>query len=259
MEENQNLVSIYPNPLIVSKSYNSNNYESNLNLNNLSNNYVIFKIQCNQKNLYTIKPSVGFIPPKNIVNVPIKRFDKGENYSNNGKDKLLLRFYTINKVINNNSEAKEAFNTKIYNEESKQEIFISIKLNEQEIEQEEKKKELESTINKSEFVLENIGDDYAKGIKEYTDLNENLKKEINIINLKNQELEGIINMIKTQKELKNDKDRAMKDDRKLYKYSGNNNIKINLILIILIGLIIGANIANIYNKLFYKSPIKDIK
>ena len=258
MEEISNLVSIFPDPLVLSKSNNSNNYESYLNLSNLTNNYVIFKIKCNQSKLYTIKPGVGFIPPKETVNVAIKRFDKEENLQDN---KLLLKFHTINKVINDNAEAKEAYNTKLYNKDSKQEQKISIILKEKETE-EENKKTMESMISSNyETVIENIGDNYDKGIEEYSNINKNLKNEINTINKKNKDLKDLIEIIKTQEKLKQDKDRAMKDERNAYKYSGNNNINIIVVLIILFGLLIGANIANIYNKIFYKKhiPIQDMK
>ena len=261
MEENSNLVSIYPNPLYISKSYNSDNYESNLNFQNLTNNYIIFKIQCNQSKLYTIKPGVGSIPPQETINVLIRRFNKGENNSNNVKGQLLLRFYTIDKVINNNSEAREALESKIYNENSLQKTIISIILKDSEDDMDcpAVSSRISMISNNTETILENIGDDYAKGIKEYSNLNENLNKEINNINKNIKDLEGIFEMIKTQKKLKKDKDIAMKNERKLNKSSENNNIKIKLILIILLGLLIGANIANIYNKLFNKSSIKDIK
>ncbi len=118
-KNNSKIVLVYPSPLVITKQRNSNYYESKLNLSNLSNEYVLFKIYNNQHALYSAKPSTSYIAPKDKANVLIKRFSKEENKSKVGKDRFLLCFYTINKIINNDEEAKEAFKSKIYNESSK--------------------------------------------------------------------------------------------------------------------------------------------
>lgn len=241
-----NIVTIYPDPLVITQSRNSNYFESKLNLSNLTYDYVIFKIYNNQHLLYSAKPSTSFIPPKEKVEITIKRFKKEEDHSKAGKDKFLLLFYTINKVINDNEEAKEAFKSKLYNENSKQETMISIILKEQDFEE-------ESSYTYIDSVLADIGDDYVKGIRAYTDSNENLRKQSNSINEKIRELEKTLEMIKNQKKLKNQKDMAMKDDKNKYKLEGNGNSKIILIALVLLGLLIGANIANGYNKFFNKN------
>ena len=241
-----NIVSIYPDPLVITQSSNSNYLESKLNLSNLTSDYVIFKIYNNQHLLYSAKPSTSFIPPKEKLEIAIKRFKKEEDHSKAGKDKFLLLFYTINKVINDNEEAKEAFKSKLYNENSKQETMISIILKEQDY-------DVESSYTYIENSLADIGDDYVKGIRAYTDSNENLRKQSNSINEKIRDLEKTLEMIKNQKKLKNDKDMAMKDDKNKYKLKGNGNSKIILIALVLLGLLIGANIANGYNKFFNKN------
>ena len=53
-----------------------------------------------------MKPSKSFIPPKETKDIHIKRFCKEENSLIAGKEEFLLIFYTINKIINNNDEAK---------------------------------------------------------------------------------------------------------------------------------------------------------
>ena len=157
MEEKglSSIVSVFPDPLVITQSNDSNVLESKLNLTNLTNDFVVFKIYNNQHSLYSAKPSSSFIPPKETVNVSIKRFKKEENISQVGKDKFLLRFFTINKVVNDNDEAKEAIKKKLYNEDSKQETVISIILKNQD-------EELESTFTYNESALEEIGDDYSK-------------------------------------------------------------------------------------------------
>ena len=249
MEKNTySIVSVYPDPLILYQSKNSNFLESKLNFTNLTNDYVIFKLYNNQHTLYSVKPSTSFILPKETTKINIKRFKKDDDQSKIGKDKFLLLFYTINKVINDNEEAKDAFKSKLYNENSKQQTMISIILKEEE-------NELESTFTYNESALEEIGDDYIKGIKEYTNINESLRIQSNNINQKIENLENKLKMIKENKELKNDKDIAMKSRNK--KVSDRNFSKIILISLILLGLVVGANLARGYNKLFAKTPIKD--
>ena len=252
MEEKglSSIVSVFPDPLVITQSNNSNVLESKLNLTNLTNDFVVFKIYNNQHSLYSAKPSSSFIPPKETTNVSIKRFKKEENISQVGKDKFLLRFFTINKVVNNNDEAKEAIKKKLYNEDSKQETVISIILKNQD-------EELESTFTYNESALEEIGDDYSKGIKTYNDLNEKLRNESNNINNKIKELENALEMIKTQKELKIGKDIALKENKKINKSYENNLPKIILIGIVLLGLLIGANLSIVYNIMLSNKPIKE--
>ena len=252
MEEKglSSIVSVFPDPLVITQSNNSNVLESKLNLTNLTNDFVVFKIYNNQHSLYSAKPSSSFIPPKETTNVSIKRFKKEENISQVGKDKFLLRFFTINKVVNDNDEAKEAIKKKLYNEDSKQETVISIILKNQE-------EELESTFTYNESALEEIGDDYSKGIKTYNDLNEKLRNESNNINNKIKELENALEMIKTQKELKIGKDIALKENKKINKSYENNLPKIILVGIVLLGLLIGANLSIVYNIMLSNKPVKE--
>jgi hypothetical protein len=239
MERNlPNVGSVFPDPLVMTQNNKASHCESLLNISNLTNEYIIFKLYNNQHTLYSAKPSTSFIPPKGNIKVKIKRYKKEEN---NGKDKFLLVFYTINKIIDDNEEAREAFNSKIYNENSKQETLISIILKDEEID------DIQSTLTYNESILDEIGDDYIKGIKIYNDLNENLRKQANNYNEKIKNIEKTIEMIKTQKQLKNEKDKAMKDNKYKVNSDDNSFFKIILICLMLLGLIIGANIAKGYN------------
>lgn len=253
MEKNSTkLVTVYPTPLVLIKQKNFNFFESKLNLTNLTNDYVLFKIYNNQHSLYNAKPSNSFIKPKETAHVLIKRFSKDDNQTHAGKDKFLLYFYTINKIINNDEEAKDAYKSKLYNESSKQETMLYVVLKKQEDE------EVDLTPEYDESNLEDIGNDYTKGIQMYQDLNEKLRQESNIINQKIKELETAIGMIKNQQMLKDDKDKAIfsRKDKKINNQSSNK--KIFLIALILLGLIIGANLANLFNKMFYDEElIKD--
>ena len=251
MEKNDSkIVSVYPTPLIITKQRNSNYYESKLNLTNLTNDYVLFKIYNNQHSLYSAKPSASYIPPKETAHVLIQRFSKDDGASKSRKDIFLLCFYTINKIINNNEEAKEALNSKLYNENSKQETMLYVVLKEQGNEEEE-----ETTPENDENKLKEIGNDYIKGIQVYQDMNEKLRQESNIINQKIKDLEKTIGMIRNQKTLKDDKDKAIIDRKAKSNINPNSNKWIIITSLVLFGLIIGANFANLYNKIFNKEKL----
>ncbi len=243
------IVQVFPDPLVITQTGNSSYYDSKLNLTNLTNDYVIFKIYNNKHALYSAKPSTSFIPPKETTYVSIKKFKKNEEENPKKKDKFLFVFYTINKVINDNEEAKDALRLELYNKNSKQDTIISII-------SKNKEEDIESSYTYNESILEDIGDDYNKGIKAYSELNENLRKQSNNINQKIKNLENDLDMIKKQRELKNEKDIAMKDTKNINKIKNNNLPKIILISLILLGLLIGANLAKGYNKLFIQKPIE---
>lgn len=251
-----NFVEVFPDPLVLTYSNQSNHLESKINLRNLTNEYIIFKIYNNQRLLYSAKPSTSFISPMQSTNITIKRFIKKEEISSKiqqGNDKFLLIFYMIKKVINSNEEAKEAFKSKLYMEDSKQETIISIIIKE-----ENEDNDIETSYNYNENDLNNIGDDYNKGIKIYNDINENLRKESNRINQKIKDKEKFFEIIKTQKKLKSDKDQAMKQNTGKKNLTGDNFANILLVLVFLFGLLFGANLANGYNKLFKKKQIKKL-
>ena len=245
-----NLVEVFPDPLILTQLNDGNYMESSLNLRNLTNEYIIFKIFNNQRSLYSAKPSTSFISPMDTTKISIKRFNKEKVISQpeQGKDKFLLLFYTINKIINNNEEAKEAFKNNAYNMDSKQEAIISIIIKDD-------NENLEPDYTYNENDINDIGDDYIKGIKVYDDLNENLRKESNKINEKIKEMEKLIDLVKQKKQL-NEQDKAMKENaiKKKTKLENYNNII--LISILLLGLICGANIAKGYNRSFSKKIIQ---
>ena len=256
MEEfNNNYVEVFPSPLTLLPTNNNSNYlGAKLNLRNLTNEYIIFKVynNRNQNLVYSVKPSTSFIPPMESTSVSIKRFSKKEKISEECNDKFLLLLYITDKVINNIEEAKEAFKTKNYKEDSKQETILSINI------QENNNNEQENTYNEND--INEIGNDYIKGIKIYTDLNENLKKENNKINENIKEMEKLIEMVKKQNQLKNSKDASLKD----YKYNVGGKAKkgiskdIIMICILLLGLIFGANLAKGYNRMFHSKNVKKI-
>jgi len=251
----EKLVEIFPNQLRLSPSKNSTFVESKIKIKNLSDSYIIYKIFSNNQGIYTVKPSKSFIPPKETKDIHIKRFCKEEYSLNAGKEVFLLIFYTINKIINNNDEAKEAFDSKLYNHASKQEAVIPVIFNDN---------NNDDTVQENKYNekdLNEIGDNVQKEIKIYTNLIDNLKNEYKKINDNIINLEKLFDMIKTQIQLMNEKYKALKISKNNYK-NNFNEIRNNLILIsvILLGLIFGANLACKYNGFFFhkKRIIKQI-
>jgi len=241
---NTNLVEVFPDPLVLNPSKVSNQLESNINIKNLTNDYVIFKIYNNQQFKYTVKPSTSFIPPMETAIVSVKRF-KNEEIETSSKDKFLLIFHKVNRVIQNNQEVKQIFKSKDYMENEKQESMISIIINNEKSDDEN---DIEPNYSYNENDLNFIGDDYNKGIKIYNDLNENLKKESNKINQNLKDLEKILDMIKVQKKLKDEKEQAIKQSRN--KSKTDNIANILLVILILSGLLFGANLSKLYNRAF---------
>ena len=234
----EKLVEIFPNPLNLRPTKNTQYIESKLNIKNLTNNYVIFKIFNNNTNIYSVKPSKSFIPPKERKDIYIKRFTKEEITTKKCKDQFLFIFYSIDKIISNNDEVKDAFNSKIYNESSEQKIIISVTIN-----------------NENEVDSENIYDDDKNEIKIYKEMIENMRKEYDEANQNIIKLEKLYEVIKNQNKLLEEKRKAVSSNKK--KNLNNLNKSYNniiLISIILLGLIFGANLACKYNKLFVYKP-----
>ena len=234
----EKLVEIFPNPLNLTPTKNTQYIESKLNIKNLTNNYVIFKIFNNNTNIYSVKPSKSFIPPKERKDIYIKRFTKEEITTKKCKDQFLFIFYSIDKIISNNDEVKDAFNSKIYNEGSEQKIIISVTIN-----------------NENEVDSENIYDDDKNEIKIYKEMIENMRKEYDDANQNIIKLEKLYEVIKNQNKLLEEKRKAVSSNKK--KNLNNLNKSYNniiLISIILLGLIFGANLACKYNKLFVYKP-----
>ena len=119
----------------------------------------------------------------------------------------------------------------------------------------EEDEEINLTPQYDEKALDEIGNDYIKGIQTYQDLNEKLRQESNTINQKIKDLEKAIGMIKNQQILKDDKDRAIINKKAKNINSQNNNKMMLIVGLILFGLIIGANLANLWNRMFEKKEI----
>ena len=78
-------------------------------------------------------------------------------------------------------------------------------------------------------------------------MNESLKKQSNSINQRIKEMENKIGILKTQKQLKSDKEKAMKDDKNKFKSDDSDFSKILMVLMVLLGLLVGANFAKMFS------------
>lgn len=235
MKENEsklNLAQIYPDPLIMIPTKYTDFIESKLNLENLTSEYIVFKVYNNNQKLYKATPSCSFIPPKDKTEIEVKRFQKGQKQEK--PDRFLFKFYTVKKVINNNDEAKDAINSELYDKNSEQKIYVNILLEEKEPE---------------------IPIPYKHALKE---LNEKLRKQINNLNDEKKILEKKLINIKNQRSLHEEAKSAVQNPAKI-KSNKNNFSRIIIIGIILIGLLFGANFANIFNWLFNKRSDVTIK
>ena len=89
----EKLVEIFPNPLNLTITKNTTYLESKLNLKNLTNNYIIFKVFNNNGKIYSAKPSKSFIPPKETKSIQIKRFTK-EDFSSKKKESNFYYYFS---------------------------------------------------------------------------------------------------------------------------------------------------------------------
>lgn len=66
---------INPNQIILSKT-STDYYESKIELKNLTNKYVLFKVFNNKKTTYSSTPNYGFLTPGGSINIEIKRLER---------------------------------------------------------------------------------------------------------------------------------------------------------------------------------------
>lgn len=257
MSERNGLVDVFPNPLVISKSPTNDCYESQLNLKNKTPEFIVVKIYNNKREYYSAKPSTSFLSPHGTTSISIKRFGDIISSSQVGGDKFLLKFYTINKAINSNEEAKEVFRNNEYNKNIVQDTMIDISIKNDYT----NNFDIESTYsNALGETIENYGEDYNRGVQIFKDKNSKLKAQINQLNNTVENLEKNLQNIKTNKSLNYQKEMAIDSNvgrNKAKKKSAFHKSYILLILCILIGLTIGANLANGYNKIFKRN--KNIK
>lgn len=116
-------IDAYPNKIILSKNFEKNYYESKINLTNLTNNFVVFKVFINKSQLYSANPSTSFIPPRESKYINIKRkSDRGNE--DTSKDKFLIMAFPSENQVKDNQEATALVNKENIKDPNNQEIYL---------------------------------------------------------------------------------------------------------------------------------------
>lgn len=195
----------YPNPLIIQKISDLAYQDSSIYLTNKINKYVIYKVYMNLNHpLYTIKPSTGFIKPKESIAITVKRFYRQTNPTTNSRDKCLILYNPVDKVINSNEEAKEMFKNKLIDEKKNREIMVYFQVdNEIKNNSESAPRMSFEEIKQSECMNET-------SVESCEIKNNQFKNEIKRIEMNISELEKQLENLMKNKELKMLKEKAMK-------------------------------------------------
>ena len=238
-------IELFSNPLELKKNNDNDNfYQSILTITNKSNHYIIFKIYINQKSsLYNVNPSTSFLKPNNQINIQVRKYDKEEK-DENTKDKFLIRFFAVNRVVESNEDAKFMIKNKSYNEEDKYDEIINIIIN--------KGDNLIDNLNQEnldESKLKDIEFDTDQAIPTYQNLNNNLKNQINNIERAIENFENQLQNIRINKDLVNQKNNSLKKNEEDIK--GNKGLnKTFTLLFLLISFVLGGYVSNLINKFF---------
>lgn len=163
----EEIILIYPLESIIVDYENTKGKEITINLYNKTNNNVLYKIICNNQNIFKIKNPLSIVKPLSSVNIIISIVYNAYNNQNLNKYELLFNFYILdnNKYSNSNSfDLNKLLREKIGKENQKNHINIYLSKNKEQ-------------INKK---------DLNKFTKFKTDLTEINNKIKNIINSKSQ-------------------------------------------------------------------------
>ena len=244
-------IELFSNPLELKKNNYNNYYQSILSITNNSNHYIIFKIYINQKktSLYNVNPSTSFLKPNNQININVRKLEQeeeDENENENSKDKFLIRFFAVNRVVESNEEAKLMIKNKSYNEEDKYEEIVNIIINK------ENKYDLNDNIiqdNLDDNKLKEIELDINQAIPTYQNLNNSLKNQINNMERAIENFENQLQNIRINKDLVNQKNNSLKKNEEDIK--GNKGLnKTFTLLFLLISFVLGGYVSNLINKFF---------
>jgi hypothetical protein len=237
---------VFPDELSLEISNNKiQNKIPSLTLKNTTDKYLIYKFLINTRGVLLAKPPTSFIKPFQSVSIVINIINSNLPVEEYIKTKLLIMFIKSDEEIKTVEQAKQKYKllkNEINREIEKQELLININVinNEENNNKEEEKVEEKITNfnNNNEEVEERIIHINYEQLKiELDSKNKDIKKNLEI---QRKRLENLIG--------EENKTKATKGKRKKY-YNLDNLI---MVFIILIGLIIGANFACGYNKLFKK-------
>jgi len=241
-------IELFSNPLELRKNPNNDYYESSLNIINKTRHYLIFKIYINQKlSLYNVHPSTSFLKPNSQINVQVRKYNKEEE-EENPKDKFLIRFFAVNKVVDSNEEVKLMIKNKNYNEEDKYEEIVNIIV--------KKDKQLNDNYDSQDVLeesqLKEDELDIDQAIPAYQKLNNNYKNKIDNIVRAIENYENQLQNIKINKDLKNQKEKSLKEDQIIKKGKKGFSTTFTL-LFLLLSFVLGGYFSKLKNKLFSSS------
>jgi len=77
--ENKNdnrFLEVNPNKILLQKTSEGNSSEASLNLKNITNDCIVFKVFINRNQVYSSVPPIGFINPGENTNIKIKKLEK---------------------------------------------------------------------------------------------------------------------------------------------------------------------------------------
>lgn len=69
-------IDVFPSEILLRKQLDQDNFEGKVNLTNLTNKYIIFKVYINQSNIYSVHPSTSYLPPLSNTDILVKRQSK---------------------------------------------------------------------------------------------------------------------------------------------------------------------------------------
>ena len=235
-----NFAKVDPNPLslVISKD-SQNKIPYNINIQNLTDKYLIFGLLINTKGILLAKPAISYILPNQNISVEINIIKNNLSLDEYKKSKIVVIIIPYNEEIKSVEQAKNLFQILKKKDIDKQEIFIDLNFSHEEI--------IDTDINNNT----NITNDEINNKEEkilfvnHTNIRSQLmaKKEEILKNLQvnRKKLENLMEQKSTI--IEKTKQRIKK------KHNFDNLIMVSIILL---GLIFGANFAILYNKLFHK-------
>ena len=243
----EDLVEEYPNPIIVHRISETSFQDSSIYLTNKSNQYIVFKVYMNHHPpVYSLKPATSYLKPKDSVTLTLKRLFKPSNSDPNSKDKCLIIYYPVDKVVASNDEVKEMFKNKTLPESNKHEILVNIEVDNEIKVDSGSQGMTEEEINQAECANETSVDNlYQK--------NQQLKDYIRRAETAIGDLEKQLENVMKNKELKIQKEKAIQpmNTNKGTKSNKGNSLTF-VVFLVLICLTVGGYCGTLKNKLLNK-------
>ena len=237
------LAEVFPDELSIEMSNNKiQNKLPSLTLKNTTDKYLIYKFLINTRGVLLARPPTSFIKPFQSVSIEVNVVDGNLPVEEYIKTKLLIMFVKSDEEIKTIEQAKQKYKllkNEINREIEKQELLINLNVINTENNNNKEEEKITNFNNKNNEEVEEkiIHINYEQLKIELDSKNKDIKKNLEI---QRKRLENLIS--------EENKKNATKGKRKKY-YNLDNLI---MVFIILIGLIIGANFACGYNKLFKK-------